>query len=322
MSTALPVITILRSVMTAQSYLRAASLTVLPPVITQNQQYAGLVTQFTDWQEDLWSQFWEGLVSAGIAAEGVEINALFQDGVTDEGVMNELMYSGVVPIVVTQTNDVANLIANGQGLLQQLEAIAKTIEDADQKQVDAYTALVAQLQTQFSQQEDTLTKDALDSATQVVSTAVEVMLAVGTEGDASQPLVKGVIKLGSQLIDELVLTDEINQTLSQLETAWQELDQASANLAQITQTCSQLTAVTDQAAATLTALGHLSTDWNTIATSTTVSSSDWTGGASAALQEWAAQMVKLTFGNATQTVSTAAAAATVRALAPASAGAT
>lgn len=309
MSTPLPVISLMNSLMTIQAYLHSASTTNLPPVIAQNPQYDTLVTDFRDWQQDLWTQFWEGLLSAGIVAQSSEVNSLFQDQIDEQTVMQNVFYEGPVPVVVSQCDDVANFVTGGQGLLTQLEAIAASIQNADQQAVDQLTKLADQLSSQFDQQEDKLTQEALDSATDVVSCAVDVMLAVGTEGDAIAPLVKGVIKLGTDAIDELALTDEINQTLSQLEAAWKALDQATADLAQITLTCNQLKAVTDQASATLTQLQNLSNDWSTVAATTQEPASGWASEGSAALQAWAAQMVKLSFTNATQAVSTSSAAA-------------
>jgi hypothetical protein len=80
------------------------------------------------------------------------------------------------------------MVTNGQPLLQQLEAIAQTIEGADLK---AVAQLTATLETQFDQQEDTLTQSAIDSGLDVVSTAVDVVLAIGSEGEDIEPLVKG-----------------------------------------------------------------------------------------------------------------------------------
>jgi len=82
-------------------------------------------------------------------------------------------------------------VTNGEPLLQRLEAIAQTIEGADLKAVAQLTALTATLETQFDQQEDTLTQSAIDSGLDVVSTAVDVVLAIGSEGEDIEPLVKG-----------------------------------------------------------------------------------------------------------------------------------
>ena len=303
----LPVVSLLNEVMIIQGYLRAVTQTNLPPVISQNPQYAGLVTEFSDWQQNLWSEFWEGLLSGNIMAQSEEINQLFGDQITDESVMHNVLYDGLIPGVVGLCDDVANMITNGQPLLQQLEAIAQTIEGADIQAVAQLTAVTATLETQFDQQEDTLTQDAIDSGVEVVSTAVDLAIAVGSEGEDIEPFVKGVIKLGQDAIDELVLTSEINQTLGQLESAWTALDKASTDLAQITLTCNQLKAVTDDASATLTALQDLSNDWSTVAAVTDLSADDWANGGSAALQEWAAQMVRISFGYATQQVSAATA---------------
>jgi hypothetical protein len=108
-------------------------------------------------------------------------------------------------------DDVANMVTNGQPLLQQLEAIAQTIEGADLKAVAQLTALTATLETQFDRQEDTLTQSAIDSGLDVVSTAVDVVLAIGSEGEDIEPLVKGAIKLGQDAINEQGLSGRSGQ---------------------------------------------------------------------------------------------------------------
>lgn len=304
MSDSLPVISLMSSIMTVQGYLYSATTAILPPVITGNAQYDDLVTQYRNWQEDLWDQFWEGLLSDAVS-ESAEINRLFTLGIDEQATMAGVLVDDGVLVVSAQCIDLANKVTEGQALLGQLDTIAKSIENADQQAVDRLTTLVAQLSDQFSQQEDTLTQDALDSATDVVATAVSVAIAVGSEGDDIQPLIKSVEKIGTDVIDELALKDQINQTLGQLETAWQALDNASADLAQITLTCNQLEAVITDSSATLTALQDLSSDWSTIAATTQSSAQDWSDGGRAALQQWAVQMAKVRFENATQKVDAA-----------------
>jgi hypothetical protein len=305
----LPVVSLLNEVMIIQGYLRAVTQTNLPAVISQNPRYASLVTHFSDWQQDLWSEFWEGLLSRNIMAQSEEIDDLFDDQVTDESILHNVLYDDVVPRVVALCDDVAEIVTRGQPLLQRLEAIAKSIEGADLQAVARLTTLTATLESQFDQQEDTLTQSAIDSGRDVVSTAVDLAIAVGSEGEDIEPLVKGVIKLGQDAINELVLTAEIDQTLGQLKSAWAALDGATAKLAQITLTCNQLKAVTDDASDTLAALQDLSNDWSTVAAVTTVSADDWANGGSAALQEWAARMLRVSFGYATQQIKAATAGA-------------
>ena len=72
-------------------------------------------------------------------------------------------------------------------------------------------------------------------------------------------------------------------------------------------TCNQLKAVTDDASDTLAALQNLSNDWSTAAAVTTLGANDWANGGSAALQEWAARMVKISSGFATINTATAGA---------------
>lgn len=306
MPNSLPVISLMNSIMTVQGYLSAVTGTVLPPVIRQNEQYASLVTQFTDWQEDLWSQFWEGLVAAGVVAESIEVSGLFGDGIIAQNVFQSVFYDNNLPVVVAQCDVISNFITRAQPLLAQLEAIAEAIENADKQAVEQLKALVDQLQQQFEKQEDTLTSDALDSAVDIVATAVNVMIAVGSDGASVQPLVKGVIKLGTDVVNELVLTGEINQTLDQLESAWAALDAATTALAQITLTYKQIKAVLGDASETLTQLQNLSNDWNNVASTTQQDAANWQDQGCASLQQWAGLMLKLSFSNATQTVELAA----------------
>jgi hypothetical protein len=305
----LPVVSLLNEVMIIQGYLWAVTQTSLPAVISQNPQYATLVTHFSDWQQDLWSEFWEGLLSGSITAQSEEIADLFDDQITDQSIMHNVLYDAVVPGVVALCDDVAEMLTHGQSLLLQLEAIAQTIEGADLEAVAQLTALTAILEAQFDQQEDSLTQSAIDSGVEVVSTAVDLTIAVGSEGEDIEPLVKGVIKLGQDAITQLVLTAEIKQTLGQLETAWAALDKATGDLARITLICNQLKAVTDDASNTFAALQELTNDWSTVATVTTLSADEWANGGRAALQEWAARIVRLSFGYATQQIKAATAGA-------------
>ncbi|HKT96242.1 MAG TPA: hypothetical protein VJS30_06875 [Paraburkholderia sp.] len=299
----LPVVSLLNAFMTIQGYLRSATTAVLPPVIATNPQYATLVTQFSDWQEDLWGEFWEGLMS-NLTSDATQISSLFQDGVDDESVMHSVLYDNDddIPDVVALCDSVADLVTQGQPLLEQLEAIAKSIQNADAKQVAQLTQLADQLQSQFDQQEDKLTQDAIDSGVELVAVAVDVALAVGSEGEDVEPLVKGVIKIGEGVVDELELTDAINATLLQLESAWTQLDQATANLAQVTMTCSQIRTVTNEASTTLNALQSLSSDWSVVANVTDVGDNERANGGSTALNEWAQRVARLSFGYATQSV--------------------
>src|SRR3954453_19368833 len=157
----LPVVSLLNEVMIIQGYLWAGTQTSLPAVISQNPQYATLVTNFSDWQQDLWSEFWEGLLSGNIMAQSEEIDDLFDDQIADESIMHSVLYDDVAPGVVALCDDVADMVTYGQPLLLQLQAIAKTIEGADLKAVAGLKALAATLETQFGQQEDTLTQSAI-----------------------------------------------------------------------------------------------------------------------------------------------------------------
>lgn len=308
-TTPLPTIALLNDVMTVQGFLRAVSQAALPAVITGDPQYATLVSDYDNWRYNLWAEFWEGLLSGNITPQSRTIQTLFDDGITDIGTMHGILYDGATILTVSACNAVADLVNDGQPLLASLETIAEGIEDADKAAVARLTTLADKLSTQFNKQEDELTQKAIDTGADVVVTAIDVAVAVGTEGEDIAPLIKSVIKVGEDVIQELVLTQEIKKTLGELETAWADLDQASADLAQITLTCRRLKAVTDDASATLTALQDLSDRWSTVAAVTNDDAGQWQNGGRDALQTWAGEMNQLTFGYATQTINAAQAAA-------------
>lgn len=311
-SAPLPVIALLNELLTVQGYLGNAAGTSLPACITQDGQYSELATAFLSWQQSLWGSYWEGLVAGTVQAQGNEIANLFADGVTDQATMHQILYIGAVPGALQHADDIASFVATGQPLLNQLLAIADAIEDADRDAVAALTQLVGTLEAQFAQQEDKLTQGAIDAGFDLVAVSVDVAVAVGSEGDVIQPLKTGVLKLAKDATAAVELTDEINGTLGQLEAAWSALDQATTNLARITLVCNRIGAVVAAASTTLTALADFANDWSTVAQVTCMDATSWANDGSAALQEWAQQMVRLRFGYATQAVTAASVASQER----------
>ncbi|MFM0069149.1 hypothetical protein [Paraburkholderia aspalathi] len=301
----LPVVTIVNDLMTIESYLYCANTIKLPLVITQNPQYGTLITNFGKWQYALWSEFWQSLLSSNVVSQSNQISQLFQLKVALEPTVHNVFYGSkesTTPIAVSICAQLGKTIQDGQSLLTQLEAIAKGIQNADRKQVEQIAKQIAILQAQFDEQEEKLTKGALGLGKDLVATIIDVVIAAGTEGDMLKPLKKGVKKIAEDTIGEVKLTRQISDTLNELEAEWVELDEATANLVQITMICNQLKAVTDDSAPAKKALEDLAANWNTVASTTTVGLKEWESGYSAALKEWADQIILVSFKYATQTV--------------------
>jgi hypothetical protein len=308
MPEALPVIDLLNNVITTNDYLRASGVARLADAIVQNPIYASLVSNFTEWQYQLWDDYYAGLINGTMIPQAQEIARLYQLGVATQSDVQSVLFpeeGDPTPSFVSQCDDIANLIASGNTLVESLDTIAQSIENADQQQVDALLQLANTLNSQFSQQEDQLTEKAISSGFDLVCTVIDVGVAVASDGAALQPLINGVTKIGQDVIGELALTGDIKQTLSQLESAWKALDEATAALAQITLTTNQLNAVVASRSATLQAINNLVTDWTTVANVVTGSASDWAASGSDAVNEWASRMIKVSFATASQSVGTA-----------------
>jgi hypothetical protein len=315
MPEALPVIDLLNNVIVTNNYLRATGVARLSDAIVQNPNYAQFVTQFTEWQYQLWDDYYTGLIDGTMIPQAQEIAELYQLGVATQDDVKSVLFPDEVnptPSFVSQCDAIASLIASGDTIVQNLDTIAQSIENADQQLVDALMKTADALDTQFSQQEDALTEKAISSGFDLVCTVIDVAVTVGSEGEAIQPLINGVTKIGQDVVDELDLSSEINQTLSQLESAWEALDEASAELAQITMTQKQLDAVVTSTSATLQALNNMVNDWTTIANVVTGSASDWAASGSAAVNEWASRMSRVSFATASQSVAAPTQAALAR----------
>ncbi len=299
-SNLLPVLDILNNLITINSYLSAVQSAVLPSAITSNASYQTLVTDFADWQFTIWEQYYVGLVDANIVAQANVIDTFAQDGISDQNVYVSVINpeNEPAPTVVSLCDDVANQISGGISYLTQLQNIASSIQGADEQKIAALNAVVNSLNTQFDQQEQKLTDDAINNTKDLVVSVVNVAVAVGTDQDPIAPLVKGVVQLGTDAISELVLTADIQNTLNQLEVAWAELDEESIELAQINLTITKLNNVVTQESAALTALTNIANDWQTISDVINDEPAVWLNGGFKQITEWSDRMTRVRFGNA------------------------
>lgn len=297
-ATLLPVLDILNNVIVVTNYLNAAQSATLPAFITSDSQYAQLVDDFTAWQETLWEQYYEYLIDGGILAEVEQIETLIGTGVDFPPAVYASVFSpsgGVVPDVINSCDQVASTIAQGAGYVASLLTIANSIKNADQQKIAALNSLIATLNTQFNQMEQQLTDKAIDNSKEAVVTYVEVGVAVASEKDPIMPLVKGVAQVGTEVVQELVLTSEIQTTLNELEAAWNELDEATINLAQVNLVINQLNEVVSDTSVAVTALNAIENDWQTIVAVTDDSSSTWESTGLPQLTEWAKRMSNVNF---------------------------
>lgn len=301
----LPVIDLLNNVRTISNFLYTSQQTLLSANITT--LHPSLSTDFEDWQQDIYNEYFQGFLNENLISQPDLINELYNDGLPTDS-MQSLINGILTPVgmdtpnLITLADSISNLITTGSAYASSLETIAEQIQGADQQKVDALMATVASLSSQFDQQEDKLVSGSFKLGTDIVVTAVNVAIAVGSEGETVQPLIKSVSQIGTDVINELNLKDSINNTIAELQNAWNELDKESADLAQITLIVNQLKAVTTSASDTFAALDNIVTDWQTIADATNVSASEWASSGNSAFKEWSSRMVRVSFATATQTV--------------------
>jgi hypothetical protein len=305
MSKPLPVTDLLNNVITVNNYLRASQSIKLAPYILDNPAYDNLVQNFNNWQHAIWSEYFEGLIDDNLTAQPQEIAKLYDINAVTQGEINGILFpsGGSVPGVVSLCDDVSSLIGQGEQIVIQLQGIANTIQGADQKLVDTLQNIADALQGEFNEQEDELTDDAINSAIDIVACVINVSVAVGTEGDAIQPLIKGITKVATDVITELEITDSINNLLNELESTWELLDQASMDLAQINMTLNQLNTVVEESSTALTSLDAIVTDWTKVADTSTESHKRWIDTGKDAMDEWSSRMIKVAFTTASQSVS-------------------
>lgn len=293
---ALPVVDIYNNLITVSNFLAAIQGASLPSAVVSANP--ALATEYADWQVSVWESFWGSLLNEGIMAQAQEIKNLINLGITDQAA-----YQGTItnpnddlPTVIDLIDDVLSEISAGNTYLTQLQQVASQIKGVDQQKIDQLNTIVNTLNSQFNDLEDQLTETALDNSVEVFVTTIEVAVAVATEEDPISPLVKGIAKLGSDIVKELMLSAEINATLLQLETAWEALDEETLQLAQVNLILNQLNTVLTETSQTLTSLNDLVNEWQTIAdVIDNDSPTDWQNEGLPQLKEWSTRMCKVQF---------------------------
>jgi hypothetical protein len=305
MSNPLPVITLLNSARIISNFLYASQQVTLTSYITDN--YPDLATEFKNWQVDIFDEYFEGFINYNLISQPSLIQQLYTEGVDPASIQNiaqsTLTPKGkVVPGLITSADNVSDLITRGGNFVAQLSAIAQEIKGADQKQVDALMDQANQLSAQFDEEEEKLVSDAFKLGTDIVITAVNIAIAVDSEGEDLQPVVKSISQVGSDVISEIDLKDDAKNTISQLQQTWALLDFETSALAQITLLLNQLNAVTQDTSGTFAAMDSMVDDWQQVANLANVSAQDWQDYGNAAMQEWCSRMVMVSFAVATQTI--------------------
>ncbi|MEM9549068.1 MAG: hypothetical protein AAGA77_23980 [Bacteroidota bacterium] len=306
MSNPLPVLSILNNVRTISDFLYISQQTVLTSSIINSNPV--LATDFVNWQQDIYNEYFEGFISENLIAQPYTIQGYYNDAfpvATMQSLANSTLIptGSTTPGLIVSADSVSNLVTKGNIYASGLETIAKGIQGADQKKVDALMAIVDSLSTLFDQQEDELTKGSFGLGADIVVTAVNVAIAVGSEGETIQPLISSISKVGTDAITELNLSKDINNTIAELQQAWSDLDSASNELANITLIVNQLNAVIQKASATIKALKKIVNDWQKVANATMVSANKWLDTENTAFKEWTSRMVLVSFSTATQTIS-------------------
>lgn len=295
--TALPVVAIGNDLATCNTYLAAVQAAALPDVIVDDPQYATLATSYRNWQNTVWEQFYLGLLDAGVMAQAGEMNMLIADGLQQQALFQSVVVpvAGATPTVIGLCGDMANQVQMGEVYVQQLTAIVESIENADQAQLAQVQQLVNTLNSQFESLEDELTEKALDNVKETVITIIKIGVNVATDEDPIDPLIDGVVKIGTDITKEVVISAEINATLSALIEAWNELDEITLQVAQLNLILQRLDAVTADTSETLAALADLGMQWQRICDVIGGPAELWEHGGFDLVKTWCGRITRLSF---------------------------
>lgn len=294
---ALPVVAIGNDLATCNTYLAAVQAATLPDVIVDDPQYATLATAYRNWQNTVWEQFYLGLLDAGVMAQAGEMNTLIGDGLQQQSLFQSVVVpvAGATPTVIGLCGDMADQVQAGETYVQQLTAIVEGIEGADEAQLAQVQQLVNTLNSQFESLEDELTEKALDNAKEAVITIIKIGVNVATDEDPIDPLIDGVVKIGTDITKEVVISAEINATLSALIAAWNELDEITLQVAQLNLILQRLDAVTADTSETLAALADLGTQWQRICDVIGGPAELWEHGGFELVKTWCERITRLSF---------------------------
>lgn len=303
--TPLPVIDLLNNVRVLSNYLYASQQVQLNSFVEDSNPT--LATDFVDWQSNIDSEYFDGFLAEILLAQPAAIQQYYDDGV-EPAIIQQLAQAtltlpgNTTPTLIAAADAVSNLVVSGGTFVTQLTDLAKTIEGADQKQVDDLMAQADQLSKQFDSEEQQIVEDSFKIAEGIVVTSIDIAIAVGTEGEDLQPVIKSISQVAEDAVNAITLTDEAKNTIAELQQAWAALDAATSNLAHIKTIINRLNAVTQQTSDAMTALNNVTNEWQQVVDLVNVSAADWLSYGNAALKEWLARMTVVNFATATQHV--------------------
>lgn len=297
----LPVIDILNNLRVVCNYVSAVRYTHLPKFIRDNVNYASLVSDFSNWKVNLWQQLQMSLLADNIVAQVVESKNMILGKVKDESVYKTLFNreGGSTSTTISVSDDLANLIQHGEHYLIQLESIASGIEGYDEEQIKALNGLISDLDTQFDALEQQITDKAFDDGKAVISTSIDVGVALATEEDPIARMAKGVSQVGENVVKGLIISKEVQSIVNQLEALWRELDQVTLQYAQVKLLVDNLNKIVPQTSVAVTSLGNFANDWQEVYNVITDKDKWGTSGYNQ-FEEWVDRMFRMDFPGAFQ----------------------
>lgn len=101
-------------------------------------------------------------------------------------------------------------------------------------------------------------------------------MALGDEAvDPIQPLLKCITKVATDVVTSFKLTNEMSDTIAELQSSWVELDEATTQLARMTMVVNQLDLALSETSATLSALVALSNEWSRVGNTCNQDAARW-----------------------------------------------
>lgn len=304
------VLPLYNALVTLEAYLGASTAITLPPQVANVPQYQSLTKAFTDWQEDLWEQFFVSLLNSQILAQAQEINNFYKTDETapvpDQILQQECqraVFEPGQPISIVQRSAVqfANLVAQGADFAQQLDQVIAVFTDIDIAKVKAALTQVQTLNDDFQSQEQAINQDMLNADATLLTTTVNVLvdvglMAVGDEAtDPIKPLKEGIVQIGKDVGKAIYVSTQVGDTLTALEAAITALDEAEYQLFQILIARQQLEGLTSQTQPALKALSRIEIEWGRVADTIAASLTDWSNDGMTQIGEWASLMTLLAF---------------------------
>jgi hypothetical protein len=300
----LPVLDLCNNLLTISGYLSNVTTTHLPDIVVASNP--SLATQFGDWQQSIWQSFFESLVNANIFAQAEEIQALLNDDIDDQAAFQSTINDNDgVPGVISRCDDIEGQINLGSIYVSHLKTIASSIEQADKEKVEQLQQIVSELNSQFDSLEDKFSQKSIDESKEIVATTINVGVAVASKKEPISPLLSGVAQVAFDVVEQISLSEEITATLNALEKAWNQLDEATQDLAQIKLLENQLIAVSVEQSKVINNLNNIVNDWQVICNLINDDSTEkWRHWGLKQLKEWSVRMNRISFyGSVSQVVS-------------------